>query len=187
MVWCVPDPANCTAVTRAPAPPEAVVFTGVPAQRAVVAWPDLTTSGWCWSTVGHQVTPLRVYVLVLWDLPCLPGTAEYSAPLVTWLVRLLCTIQAEVAVTSRRILAPVHTSHCSHRSPATIVGAVLVPRAARTVITVSLVPHLLQLFPRAPVQPLCITRYGDPQLTKHRTDHASRSQPRHYHSWRPSS
>ena len=47
MVWCVPwpDPANCTAVTRAPAPPEAVVFTGVPAQRAGVAWPDLTTSG----------------------------------------------------------------------------------------------------------------------------------------------
>ena len=151
MVWCVPDPANRTAVTRAPAPSEARLQTVVSAGRAHHAWPDITASSRCWASrqVPYQVTPMRVHMQVL--------GRQHSAPLVTWLVGLSRTIQAEVAATNRCVLTPVHPSHCSCCSPATIMSAVLVPSATHALVTVSLVPQLLSLLHCAPVVRLCIT------------------------------
>ena len=131
--------------------------------------------------------PLRVYVLVLRDLPCQLDPANYPAPLVTRLVRHIRTVQAEVTIACRCVLAPECTSHCSHRSPATIAGTILIPCAARTVGAVSLVPHHLLFLPRAPFQPLCVAIYLDPQLAQMRSDRASSSHSRHCHNWRPSS
>ena len=164
---------------RAPASSEARLQTVVSAGRAHHAWPDITASSRCWASrqVPYQVAPMRVHMQVL--------GRHHSPPLVTWLVLLFCTIQAEVAATDRCVGTPVHPSHCSYRSPTTIMSAVLVPSATHALVTVSLVPQLLHLLHCTPVVGLCITRHGDSQLTKHRTDHASRSLQRYQHNWRP--
>ena len=159
-------------------------------QGAPVAWKDVTTPGWYWGTVRHPVHPVRVYVLVLRDSPFQLGPANDPAPLVTRLVRLTRTVQTEVTVGCRRIVAPEDTSHCRHCSPATIVGAMLSPCAARTVGTVSLVqeelPHL-DGTPITLISVICLQNFRDPQPTHVCSNHASRSHPRHCHNRRPSS